>query len=306
MFKRIIFLSIVLSFLACSSEKDSSFYQGALGLGTPKILVASSNGGNYAVAMYDISGNYLSTVKNYNIYDARPRGIAALNGREFVVALDRVDELEVVDIATGLERVIYHTAVNGNVYQLERHPTHGIFVIDSNTVESFDEAGNRIGSPRINTNTGGCTISTPRGLAFDPQGRLLVTSIGNDDILMYDVSDPLNTQCVVANTSMGNLNPVAIMVHSNGNIYVATQGNDSIYIFPSDLTGNGTIIFNDTSIINNPTALLELPNGNILVASDATNAIVEIAADGTLVNANFINDSFTNSAEDMTIIYEGL
>lgn len=301
---RMILFSVLGLVLSCADTDDSAIFDGALNLGSARIAIASGNGADYAVALYDITGNYLRTIKNYNASGARPRGISALNNSELVVSLDRVDHLEILNTVNGNEDVIYNSDLNQNLYQNEYHPTHGIFAIDSNFIESFDIDGNQLGDPRIPTTVGGCTLATPRGLAFDADGFLLVTNTGNDDIHRYDVTDPAAPICVVSNSSMGNTNPTGIVSHSNGNIYVVTLGDDSVYEFPNDLTGSGTVVFNNTGVINNPTAILELPNGNLLIASDATNTVVEIQVNGTVVNDPFIQDSFTAYAEDMVLLQD--
>jgi glucose/arabinose dehydrogenase len=96
---------------------------------------------------------------------------------------------------------------------------------------------------------------------------------------------------------------VAVLAHSDGFLYVATQGDDRIYRFAGNGVGAGTVIFNNTGIISDPTALLEMPDGTILVASDATNSLVRITTAGALVGmTSFASDIFTNRVSDMIIL----
>ena len=92
---------------------------------------------------------------------------------------------------------------------------------------------------------------------------------------------------------------------SNGNIYVAADGSDSIYEFAGDLSGTGAVIFNDTNVINNPTAIVEMPDGSLLVASNNTNSIVRLEVTGTVIDTDFINDPFTNLINDLVIVRQG-
>jgi glucose/arabinose dehydrogenase len=141
-------------------------------------------------------------------------------------------------------------------------------------------------------------------MAFNAAGQLIVVGTGNDDINIYDVTDPLNPVCVVANTTFGNVDPVAVLAHSDGFIYVATQGDDRIYRFPGSGVGAGTVIFNNTGLVQDPTALLEMPDGTLLVASDTRGAVVHITTGGALVGTTnfFISDIFTNLISDMIIL----
>ena len=115
-------LLLILVLGACSSDKDSEFFFGSLGLGTPKILVASGLNGSYGVVMYDINGNFIKVVKNYADNDLIPRGLAAINGSEFLISVDRIDHINKMDYVTLEETFIAHSSFAGNIYQLRRHP----------------------------------------------------------------------------------------------------------------------------------------------------------------------------------------
>lgn len=53
------------------------------------------------------------------------------------------------------------------------------------------------------------------------------------------------------------------MVHSNGLIYVASQGDDRIYRTRTTGVARVTVVWaTNLTAINNPTALLEMPDGS--------------------------------------------
>ncbi|MBY0385645.1 hypothetical protein K2X05_10860 [bacterium] len=299
---------LFLVFLASCSSDTSEFYYANLDVGNPKIIIASNVAGEYALTMYDTPGNLLRVLADYNPANIAPRGLMALNEFEFLVAYDgtNVDGIHRFSLLDGEGTFVTDTNLNGNIFQMRRHDSYGTFVIETNVIEAFDELGQRVGAPRIATTIGACTLNTSRGMTFNSSGYLVVVGNGNDDILVYDVSDPTNTVCVRANTSFaGTVDPVAVLAHSDGFLYVATQGDDRIYRFSGDGSGVGTIVFSNVSFIDNPTALVEMPDGSLLVASDGTNTLVNITTSGFLIGANYlVSDVYTNSISDMIILQE--
>jgi hypothetical protein len=295
-----------ISLLLLSCSKDTgSFYLGSLDIQNPKIIISSQQAGSTAVVMYDIDGTYMRTLHDYSAQGNTPRGLVPISPLEFLIAVEGDDHLDHYSLVDGISGFVSNTSINGNIFDATKHNTYGIFMIESNNIEAFDFNGVRSGNPRINTTTGACVLSTPRGMTFNQQGQLIVVNTGNDDILVYDVSDPTAATCVRANQTFGNIDPVAVLAHSDGFLYVATQGDDRIYRFAGDASGTGTVIYNNLPIVNNPTALAEMPDGTILVASDGTNSIVHMTTAGDLVGiTSFIQDSFTNSVSSILILQE--
>jgi len=299
--KTFIAFGLVVLATSCSS-KNSVFYNESVPV-PDRLVIASNSAGQYGIVMYDISGNFLEVLHDYVPENLSPRGLAAIDSRSFVIATDGVDQIHKYTLGSGISPDVTSTALTGNIFQMRRHPSLGTFVIATDTIESFDDNGNRIGAPRIPTTVGGCTLATPRGMAFLSSGYLAVVSTGNDSLNIYDISDPINPLCIASNTTLGNVDPVAVIAHSDGFLYVATQGDDRIYRFAGTGVGAATVVFNNQGIIDNPTALVEMPDGSILVASDATDSLVRITTAGALVGlTNFISDMFTNSVSDMIIL----
>ena len=286
----------------CAPDQGQ-FYYGALKLGEPRIVVSSGLAGNYTVALYDQNGNLLKILTDYTRDNLNPRGLSPLNMFSFLVALDGIDQIGIVDMTGQSSTFVSNANLTGNLYQLRQHPsTKEIFAIETNTIESFSANGARIGNPRIATTLGSCVLSTTRGLTFNAAGNLITVGTGNDDVNIYDVAGG-GASCLFSNQTLGNVDPVSVIAHTDGYLYISTLLDDSIYRFNSDGSGSGTVIFNNTAVINNPTALLELPDHTILVASDGTNNIVRIDTNGNLVNGGlFIQNGLTGLINDLALM----
>lgn len=252
--------------------------------------------------MYDLEGNLVTTIKDYSAQNLDPDGVAVIDGLNFYVVLDGIDQFVKMNVFGEVLDTYTNTNFSGNLFQMAML-AGDLFFTESNTIESFSADGARIANPRIPTTVGSCVLSAPRSMSETIDGYLAVVGTGNDDLNIYDVSDRSSTTCILSNQTMGNLNPTAIITHSSGFLYVATQGDDAIYRFAADGSGAGTLIFNPgTATLNNPTALLELPDQSILIASDGTNDIIRISADGALLNAPFIKSAFTGQVGQMALI----
>lgn len=300
-----IFCVFALALLSCSKD-SGSFFLGSLDIQNPKVIVSSQVAGGTAVVMYDIEGNYIRTLHDYVSEGNTPRALVPLSPIEFLITVEGNDHVDRYSLTNGISSFIENTNLAGNIFGAAKNRDYGLFVIESNTIEAFDlDTGERIGNPYIPATVGSCTLNVPRAMVFNQQGYLVVVNTGNDDINVYDVSDPTDPTCVRANTTMGNIDPVTILAHSDGFLYVGTQGDDRIYRFAGDASGAGLIVFNDITLNNNPSAIAEMPDGSLLVASDGTNAIINIRTDGSVVTpTNFIQDTFTNSVADIIILQE--
>jgi hypothetical protein len=294
---------VLIAFIACSNPKGEFFY-GTLGLGDKKILISTSNAGALTVVMYDLDGHFVDVVADFTYTNDTPKGIAPFDAFNFMVLLDGADRLQKVSLKGEAEQDYTDPGLTGTLFQMAYDGvSERYFAIEGNFIESFSKSGLRAGNPLITTTTGACVLSTSRGLFATEDGRLLAVGTGNDRLSIYDVSRTTPT-CISTNTGLGAIDPVGVMQHSNGSIYIADQVNDRISTLPSDGTGSLTTVWDtNLTVISNPTALLELPDGTILVASDLTNSIERITADGTRVGATpFIKDAFTGAVTQMMLI----
>ena len=295
-------LALLFAFAIACSRPSGQFFYGALGLGEGRIVVATQNTGARTIVTYDMNGKLGDIIADYTAANEIPKGIAPFDAFSIAVLVDGVDRLARASLIGASEvGIATDAALTGNLWHLAWDELGGrYFALEGNNIEAFTREGQRLGNPFIPNNLAPCTINVARDLAVTAEGILYVVGTGNDDLLAYDTTTTPVT-CLTANTTMGNIDPVAVIKHSNGQVYVATQGDDRIYAFPADASSAGTAVWNtNIGLISNPTALLELPDGSILVASDGTNSIVRISPTGELVDSGiFIRDAFTGAVTQM-------
>lgn len=267
-----------------------------------RFLVATGQDGNHkAITFYDLNGNFVS-VTNLRKEGVTPRGLALDGHGSVLVSGDTNDSILRID-PQGRKQIFHgSSAFNGSIYDLVAHPyLNLIYAIESNRIEVFNKQGLLLSQYRIPTTLGSCTLKSPRGMTINSLGQLVVTNIGGtDNILVYDVTQPV-ARCL-SSTPFGN-NPYGILQHSNGFLYITTQGDDRIYRAYYDGT-NPTPVWNtNTTIINNPSSLVELPNGNLAVASAATDTIEQITTSGERVGVTpFIMDSHSLNIGGLIIL----
>ncbi len=306
----IIFVYIVgVVTLACSQPSGEFFY-GSLGLGEKRILVATSNPAAFTILLYDLNGALIDVIADFTSSNDNPKGIAPFDAFSFGVLLDGADRIARVSLTGGgYQTIAADLNFTGALFHMAHDPsTDRYYAIEANTIEAFDRAsGARLGpggaTPYIATTLSTCVLATPRGVYADGEGRLMVVGTGNDRLNVYNVTGATAT-CTGFNAALNTTDPVAIIGHSNGLIYVATQADDRVYSLAHDGTGAATVVWaTNTAVINNPTALLELPDGTILVASDTTNSIERITPAGVQVGAtSFIRDAFSGLVSQMMLI----
>jgi hypothetical protein len=291
--------------VSCGGLSPEGFFHGGLGLKQKLIIASSAATGTspYLVVQYSLDGVFEKVLLDSTFDNRIPRGMAMIDPFNFLIATDTVDGILKYNFLDGVTAWVNNGNFTGVIGDMARAPNGDVFVIEGVTIESFDANGGRIGVPRIGTTIGGCVMQTTvRGLTMNSAGILIAGSLGNDDILFYDVSNPASTACVTANATLGNVDPVAIVAHSDGFVYVAhSGGTDAVLRFNGDGSGSSTSIYSSIAVINNPNAMIELPDGTLLVASDGTNNIVRIDTAGNVLNNPFIQDGFTSFVQSMMI-----
>ncbi len=279
-------LSFVLV-LGCSS-KEGAFFESTSGSSNDLILISSGDSNTRSVLLYNQDGSFNRILYDYRTDLGLPRGIAPFDSESVVVSLDNTDRVSRVywkGENAGSEELFANSGLGGAIYQLTTSEAGDVFVVESNYIERYDSTGARVGTPYIGTTEGSCVLSSPRGIFLTSDDRLIVTNHGgSDQLLIYDVSDPFSVTCLSAN-NIGN-NPYGVIEHSDGNLYVVTQGDDQVYRTDSDGSNATSIWSTDTSIINNPTGIIELANGNLAIASSANDQVWEMDTSGTLANTS--------------------
>ncbi len=266
------------------------------------IVISSGDANHRGMAIYDELGNYISQMTNFRdpTKIGYPRGIAQFDNNNILVALDANDRVEMMSLDDYSTTTFYYgTLLNGYIYDLEVDSNSNAYVTESSRIEQFDNTGFNTTPVYINTTVGGCTISNARQMAIDKTNNILIAaSYSNARILRYDISGSTSS-CL--NSTATASNPYGVLLHSNGDIYYTTWGNDQIYRANADMSGATVIFATDTSTLNNPTSLVELPDGTILVASSATDTVEQFEADGTHIGT-YIRDTQTLNITDIKII----
>ncbi len=176
-----------------------------------------------------------------------PAGLALLPDGERLVADRRANRIFRLD-ASGAVRAVIGGAGSqpgrfNEPWGVAVDEEGNIYVADTfnHRVQKFDAQGNLLlawGSPGA-TNAPGQGNQTlffgPRALAFDRQGRLLVTDTGNKRVQVFDREGNFIAQFGGAGAGPGQMNePVGIAVDDAGNIYVADVWNRRVQVFDPD------------------------------------------------------------------------
>ena len=217
--------------VSCSPEGDSS-----LKVRQQVLVVTSGDGNNRGITTYDLEGNLISHVTDLRDETGTPRGIAQFDDESFLVSADGIDAI--YRVFYNGEKEFFHGSnnLNGAIYGLARGPLDYYYAVESNRIEVFDSEGVRLTASLINTTTGGCTLSNPRLITATDNGTLIVVNNGADRILTYDIT----TAVATCNTAVGfSNNPYGILVHSNGSLYISTQGDDAVH--RANLDGSGAV-----------------------------------------------------------------
>jgi sugar lactone lactonase YvrE len=173
--------------------------------------------------------------------------------------------------------------------------TGDVFVAnrESDQVESFSPTGTEIAIYGKNGTADG-DFSFPQGIAFAPDGSLLVVDSANDRIERFTMSSDDKTAKWIANygqkgtgvsSPAGDLNqPTGISVASDGTIWVADTLNNRVQsMSPS---GTWTVFTTAGGIkpgFNVPWGVTVAPDGNIWVSDTGHNRIVSMTPSGGLV-----------------------
>ncbi|MFQ5423175.1 MAG: M12 family metallo-peptidase [Phycisphaerae bacterium] len=143
-------------------------------------------------------------------------------------------------------------------------------------VMQFDQAGIYLGD-FVPSGAGG--LSFPTGLAFSPQGTLLVCSRNTNNVLAYDGTSGTPLGAFVAAGAGGLTAPFGLTFGPNGNLFV-TSGTSEVLEFDGQ-TGSFVRVFVGAATnggLVEPKGLTFKRDGNLLVASFGTNEVLEFHA----------------------------
>ena len=140
------------------------------------------------------------------------------------------------------------------------------------------------------------SLVKPRGLAFDGDGNLLVSSAGTDEVVLFDRESGDRIAVVAAD---GLDNPGDLLVEDDGLLWVTSQGTDSIIGYrydgdEGDNDGGEPVLEIATGPGSGPVDLAIAPDGRFLVAM----------ADGGRVDAVTLPEVDSDDADDDLLIEE--
>ena len=197
--------------------------------------------------------------------------------------------------------------------------TGDIFVAnrESNQVEIFSPTGTPVGTPFGGNGSGNGQFSFPQGIAFAPDGTLLVDDSGNDRIQRFTMKagnasaawDATYGQKGTGVTSPpGDLNnPTGIAVAPDGTVWVADTLNNRIQSMSasgvwnapiSKTTGTGHQIG-----FKVPWGVTVAPDGSIWVSDTGNNRLVSMQTSGALIFSANEGSMGIPAVPDDTLIY---
>lgn len=274
-------ITVFLGVLSCE-KKEGDFYAAALGLNEDRVLVASQLATARTVSAYDLDGNLLGILADYQAEANGPRGLALYDSLYVLLSLDGDDRVDMVYLGGGRTSYIQGALFAGVIGRIIQHPnTLDYFVIEnSNAIERFSREGQRIpvsGNSFVSGALAPCAApSSLRALVINNNGHLLAVQSGTTAAFQYTIGSTNASACSALGALPANANDV--INHSDGNLYWVST-NSNVYRASQTLSGSTSIFYN-TATINTPTALAELPNGDLIIASDTTDSLEVISTSG--------------------------
>lgn len=276
-----VFISAGVFGVACQKTKGE-FFAAALGLDKDRILVASQLATTLNVTSYDLDGNFLGILADYQAEVNGPRGLVLFDELHALLSLEGDDRLDLINYGGGYSNFLQGSLLTGAIGKMTKNPSGTeIYIIEAtNTIERFSLTGERIpvtGNAFVTGALAPCAApASLRTIVFNNAGRLIALQSGAATGFIYTVGNTTASACTAIAALPTNVNDV--INHSDGNLYwVGT--NSQVYRASQTMTGS-TSIFNNTATINTPTAIAELPNGDLLIASDTTDSLEVISTTG--------------------------
>ncbi len=152
-------------------------------------------------------------------------------------------------------------------------------------------------------------FSFPQGIAFAPDGTLLVDDSGNDRIERYSLSAGDTQATLVATygqsgSAVGDLNtPTGIAVAPNGTIWVADTLNNRIQSMTTSGFWTAYTKPTGSTAFNIPWGVTVAPDGNIWVSDTGNNRLVSMDTSGNLIFSVAEAAMGIPAVPDDTVIY---
>ena len=120
-------------------------------------------------------------------------------------------------------------------------------------------------------------LSAPEGMAFLPDGSLVIAEQGNNRLIRYDFQSKTILPFLDLPNRTNNLGVDGI-IWDGANLIVPDSPNGTVL----EVSGDGKTVRQLASGLVRPTGAWAEPDGNLLVADEYGNAIVRLYPDGTL------------------------
>ncbi|MFN7730121.1 MAG: hypothetical protein ACK5P7_13260 [Bdellovibrio sp.] len=279
-----------LLFLAgCSGEKpfdgasSATNYSGTLLVSSVTTDPATGPG---LVSSWKTDGTFKATLRDLFPGGEFASGSGFISPDKFVIAIEGVDRLEILNLSSGQTSAITNVALNATTMKhVAVDPGDGsIYVAEQNinTVEKFTTSGQRIGSPFLPTTLAPCSLNNPWGLAVIPAtGDVVVISAAGaaGRFSRFSKDGACLNHSIAAPFNSGT--PTAIAYHSPTNKLLVTLSTLNSIVAVDVDGSNPQTIFLNSAIMSTPRAIATDADGFIYVGSSGTDTIEKLYWSGT-------------------------
>jgi len=240
-----------------------------------------SNSGSDAVTVLDSAGNFKRTA--FNVSTALGEAFYGMDINtatgELLLVVDPVDRVMAISAEDCTSRnFILSAQLTGNLRGLTQLTSGDVLVVESNVVERFTSAGDRVtsgGWPK-SLQTAGTQVSAMAG------GGFVLCSNTTDRVGVYDSSGTISGS-LKASGIASTTDAMGCIELLDGSIATAWSGTtDTVAIYSSNLSTT-LFTYSNTSVLAAPGGIAQRANGNILVVDRTFHYIVELTSDGTYV-----------------------
>lgn len=125
--------------------------------------------------------------------------------------------------------------------------------------------------------TSGGTLSQPTFMMFRPDGHLLVSSLGTNEVLQYNYTDTSATfdKALITSGSAGLAFPAGLAIGPDSNLYVSSLLGQQVLLFdPTTGSPVNPEPFVNTPAFSFPSDLLFRPNGDLLISTTGSQGVL--------------------------------
>ncbi len=241
---------------------------------TPDGRVLVTAAGDHRVMEFDTAGTYVGDLVTSGAGGiAHPAGLLLLGGDTLLVASHDTDAVLAYDAIDGTPQGAFISAGSGGLvapFGLTLGPLGDLYVTSeegagAGQVLRYDGATGAFLGTFVSSDANG-GLDQPRGMTFKGDGRLLVASLGTDEVLEFGRDGaPLGKWAQVGTaTVLTQTHPWSVRIGPNGNVYVARTGEDhdheEAHVDPSEQSDSSAALhLTDAAIYE-----FDVANGNFV------------------------------------------